>query len=253
MPQPKNPNVIDGLASIRAARRAGETGHGRKLKTRPSQTRLSDADKPREGAHATVASRIGSTAVPPRHDLLCYECGYAFVIRGRIHKPLCPKCRCSLSMEDLCIRGEWSGNVKTIGSVEVTPDGRITEGSIVARDLVLEGDARGGRLSVGRCLELGARARYSPRRTTFRDMRIRPGARITLRHKVACRNLDIEGRLKASVTCEGMVRIKAGGVLEGALQAPHLEVEEGGGLRADIAVRPQDPPQSGRKEKNHGR
>lgn len=242
MPHPKNPNVIDGLASIRAARRAGETGHGRKLKTRPSQTRLPDADTPPEGSQRTIASRIGSTAVPPRHDLLCYECGYAFVVRGRIQKPICPKCHCSLAMDDLCIRGEWAGDVKTIGSVEITTDGRITEGSIVARDLVLEGDARGGRLRVGRRLELGARARYSPRQTTFRDMRIRPGARITLRHKVSCRNLDIEGRLKASVTCEGMVRIKAGGVLEGALHAPHLEVEEGGGLRATIKVQPHDPP-----------
>jgi len=48
--------------------------------------------------------------------------------------------------------------------------------------------------------------------------------------------VEISGRFTAALTVEGHLVIHAGGVLEGSLRTPHLRVEEGGGLLADVQV-----------------
>jgi cytoskeletal protein CcmA (bactofilin family) len=231
--------MIDGLTSVRAARHAGESGRRRRFKARPSQTRLPEKKQPPPPDGKRPAARIGHTAVPQRNELLCYECGYAFVITGRIHNVICPKCHRKLLMEDLSIDSEWARDVKTIGNVAILKGGRLTGGSIVARDVILEGDARQATLQVGRRLELGAGARFDQARATFNELRVRAGARIVLRRAVDCGNIEVEGDLKADARCSGLVRVHAGGCLRGSLRAARLAVADGGGLMARLDVQPQ--------------
>jgi len=262
MPGPKEPNVIDGFSSIRAVRRADESGHSRRFKTRPSQDRVPGPDREpgQKKKDAAPASRIGHTVVPKKHELLCYECGYAFVIQGVIHYPICPKCHRTLIKDDLSIDNEWTGDVKTIGNVEIKSTGVITSGSITARDILIEGNAEQCVLHVGRRLELGHGARFDPAKTEFKDARIRPDARIKILHKFFCRNLTVEGELTATVFASGSVSVKSGGALLGSLNTARLTVEDGGGLKArlrvetgagDTTTKPEQE-STHKREKQHG-
>lgn len=240
MPGSKEPNVIDGFSSVRAVRHAGEAGHARQFKTRPSKDRI-PGTKEQSGQQNKAeppASRIGHTVVPQKHELLCYECGYAFVVQGVIHYPICPKCHRKLIKDDLSIDAEWTGNVRTIGNVEIKSTGIVKSGSITARDIIIEGNAERCALHAGRRLELGHGARFNIEKAEFKDVLVRPGARIAIPPKLFCRNLYVEGELKAAVTASGTVSVKSGGLLRGRVNTAHLTVEDGGGLKARLRVEP---------------
>ena len=97
-------------------------------------------------------------------------------------------------------------------------------------------DDEDSRMLVPSSLELGPGARFNLKNARFKDIRIRPEARISIRRKLVCRNLYVEGELRATVQSEGMVRVRCGGFLKGSVATEHLAVESGGGLKARLKV-----------------
>jgi cytoskeletal protein CcmA (bactofilin family) len=245
VPSSSKPTVIDGLSSVRAASRS--TKRKQQFQTRPSRSTLPAAEKPpvKRKPGAPAASRIGRTAMPERRELLCYECGYAFTVQGKIHHPICPKCHRTLRVDNVTLNDAWEGTIKTIGNVEIREGCVITSGSITARDVILAGNAEQADLQVNHCLELCAHARFDQSRTTARDVLIRAGARIRMTRKLACRNVEIAGELRAQLAVEGLLRIRPGGVLRGKATSRHLVVDDGGGLIAEVDIQGD-----GRKEGN---
>jgi cytoskeletal protein CcmA (bactofilin family) len=228
-----SPILFDGYTSVRALRRAGvPSGEAR---TQPSRTRPPGPGARRKpDPDALKDARIGHTAVPLRHEIVCYQCGYAFVLQGRIEKPLCPKCREFLDATDRVIEAEWSQNVKTVGTVDIRAHAVVRGAEIVGRDIILAGDAREGALHAFRCLELRPGADFDFGHVAARDLRVRAGASLVLTQVVSCRNLELEGEVRAAVSATDCVTIRAGGMLVGEVRCPHLVVEEGGGLKADV-------------------
>ena len=47
------------------------------------------------------------------------------------------------------------------------------------------------------------------------------------------------GALRAKLESTGVITVKPGGLLEGQIQAQHLIVEEGGGLKAQLRIGPK--------------
>ena len=70
----------------------------------------------------------------------------------------------------------------------------------------------------------------------MKDLCIRKGGEFEISSTISCRDLDLEGKLKARIFADGMVRIKCGGILDGELHTPHLVVEDGGGLAAKVVI-----------------
>jgi cytoskeletal protein CcmA (bactofilin family) len=227
------PIVIDGFATVKAVRHANRPPQ--KPRTQ-SGARRPPGPRPKSAApeEAIRAAHIGHTAVPLRFEIVCYRCGYAFVLHGRLYKPLCPRCREFLNAEDLKIEGEWRTDVQTIGTIEIAAGGVVRGAELQATDIVLAGDAREGKLRAFRRLELCAGAAFSRDRLETRDLCVQAGGAFTFQSSLLCRNVDVEGRLTGSVSASGRVRIRAGGLLTGAVRTPHLVVEEGGGLKAEV-------------------
>ncbi|MEM7396773.1 MAG: polymer-forming cytoskeletal protein, partial [Verrucomicrobiota bacterium] len=53
---------------------------------------------------------------------------------------------------------------------------------------------------------------------------------------IVFRDLDVEGEVFGRIEVSGLVTIRPGGIVEGALKTSHLEVEEGGGLYARCKI-----------------
>lgn len=231
--------VIDGFTSVQAVRRAGRRSKG--SRTRPSRSKLPAVEakpekKEKKKIRSKPATRIGHTVIPAKHEIVCYECGYTFTLQGRIHKPLCPKCHEFLDMTDHTIDSEWTKTIKTIGTVELKAEGVLKGAELIARDVILAGDAKDGAIRACRRLELCPGARFDIANVRMRDLVIRSGGKFTLRRKIVCRDLEIEGNFNARVYTEGIVTVKTGGFLLGEVHGPHLIVEEGGGLKAKVVV-----------------
>jgi len=231
----KDPLVIDGFASVQAVRRAGK--NRKKPHYGQSRTTLPAADKKaRTGTKAGPRAKIGHTVVPDIFEIVCYECGYTFNLRGRIQKTYCPKCRKTLVADEQIIESDWSGRVKTIGTVQVRNGGSLTKAHVVVGSLILDGRIEESTTKIGRRLELGSNASGDIAKIDTRDILIRADAKLSYRAKLRCENLIVEGDFRGTVEVSGLVTVMSGAFLQGRVKAARLLLHEGGGLKATVKI-----------------
>ncbi|MDA0990807.1 MAG: polymer-forming cytoskeletal protein [Verrucomicrobia bacterium] len=227
----KDPQIIDGFSSVQAVKRSGK-GHA--PKTRPSATRLPDQQPKAKARSTTGEARIGQTAVPVTHELVCYKCDYAFRVRGRIHYTFCPKCKQELDMSDHTIAGVWDLDVKTMGNIIVEKGVTLRGVTLIAQNISVAGDVREATIQVTRRLELLPSGKLDLKSVQMRDFSIGPKAVFSTRRKIECRQLDIAGTLSAIVRAEALVTIRATGSFKGELYSPTLNVEDGAQISAAL-------------------
>ena len=186
---------------------------------------------------------IGHTVMPTKHRITCYECECVFTVAGRVGDTGCPKCHTTLKALDRKIEGVSADDIKTIGVVRVLADGVIESGEVWAQDIDLEGRIEGGRVVVGGRLTVHANAKVDPTQLEgLRDLTVLEGACIRTRKKLTLRDVDIKGEVHARIKSDGLVRVRAGGLLKGGVEGEHLQVDEGGGLIGSAkVVGPEDP------------
>ncbi len=230
----KDPLVIDGFASVQAVRRSGtnkqDPSYGK------SKTTLPAARKEASPAAAGVRGRIGHTVMPETFEIVCYECGYTFTLRGQIQKTYCPKCRKTLVADEQIIETNWSGRVKTIGTVQVRNGGSLTDAHVVVGNLVLDGNIENCTVKIGRRLELGSHASGDIAKIEARDILIPAETKLSYRAKLRCENLIVEGNFRGTIEAGGLVSVKPGAFLQGRVTAPRLRLQEGGGLKATVKI-----------------
>jgi cytoskeletal protein CcmA (bactofilin family) len=240
MPKSDKPGMIDGFMSVQAVRHQD----GRKPDGKPpddkSPPNAKEEPQSRSAQLAEKAS-IGRTALPSRHELVCYSCGYAFVVTGKLSKVFCSKCREELETGDHTIEGEWKKNIRTVGRVHVKSGAVVRDATIIATDIIVGGDCAQATLKPTRRVELDTGALLPPGLLDEHCVLVRAGARLSLDTPLRCSDLDIHGELQASAAPTGMVTIHAGGMFRGDLKAAHLTVHDGGGLSAKLHIQPEEP------------
>jgi cytoskeletal protein CcmA (bactofilin family) len=179
--------------------------------------------------------------MPTRHEIVCYECGYAFTATGRLDKVFCAKCRTQLVTGSVQIEGNWSEDVKTVGRVEIQPRAVVTKATVTGTDIYIAGDVTDAILKPTRRLELADGAKLSINALRGQQLQICEGAELRYDAPLHCADIEIAGTLRADLYPSGTVTIKPGGCLAGSLHTAHLVVEEGGGLLADIRVTKPTP------------
>ena len=235
MPKHRKVNTLDSYATIRAVARAKPASALPKAPPPDNgQSNVAPADLQKPGV------RVASTAVPVKHLIECYECGYKFQTHGRVTSTHCPKCRVLLDLSDHTIDTEWVETIKTAGAIRLTPTGVLKNGDLIGADVIVEGIIEGGRVRALRTLELAAGAIFSEKSISAPDLRIGPGAEFKFKQTAKYRNVEVCGSLNTSLEVTGLVTVKAGGLLEGEVHAEHLVVEDGGGLKADLKIAPRD-------------
>lgn len=226
----KRTQVLGGFDTLKAAQRAAEEADPAVAKPEGAKPGAKDSKK--------IASRINHTAMPTKHEIMCYECNYEFQITGRSPTTHCPKCRKMLEIKDYTIDGDWSETIKTAGKIHITADGVLKVGELMATDIILDGSVEDGKLRAYRWLELGAGATMPSKGVKCTNLRVGEGASIKLPRKAKYRDVEILGALKGKFSVSGTLTITSTGSLEGSVAGEHLVVEEGGGLLADVTIQP---------------
>jgi cytoskeletal protein CcmA (bactofilin family) len=230
--RPQKPAVIDGLTSVRAARRARSSAGD----AEPQKTDGPSPDTPPQ--ESAEAAHFRQTAKPKRFDICCYHCGYEFPLHGRLRSTPCPKCREELSAEEVVIDAERNRDIRTIGTIELAGNGKLTDCTVVANHFVLAGNAKAARRIECNTLTIMHGARYEIRNISARDIEIHEDAHVRFSRRVECRDIEIRGQLKGKVAAKRDVRIAAGALFTGKLEAHSLTIEEGGSLSAELDLRP---------------
>lgn len=242
MPRPEHNGMIDGYTSVQAIRRLD----GKPLRVRPPQEGSAPVDGGGEPPPETGPKQasFGHTALPTRHELICYSCSYAFVVTGRLDKVLCPKCKTWLETGDKHIDGAWSGTLKTVGRVYINSGAVVTSSSIVATDIRVSGTCRNSRLEPTRHLELDTGAQVELDKLGGQRIVIIEGAALVLDETLRCRSLEVRGELQAEARPAELAILHPASFFRGTLHTPRLVVHEGAGLKAflHIARREQAAP-----------
>lgn len=236
----KADDIVDGFTTLQAAQRATAKGvRAAKTALPPGKEATRDAEK-QSSSQAIDKARIGHTAQPTRHEITCYECGFAFLLTGQLKSTYCPKCRSILDATEQTIDGQWSGILKSIGIIRIAHNGVVKDGRIVVNDLILEGRIEGGRVEVSGKLELCQGGWFVPESVVAGNIVIRSGASLVLDKDMKLKNLQIMGEVKGRIRATGIVEVRTGGYFHGDLVGHRLIVEDGGALNATVAVTPQD-------------
>ena len=223
---------MDGLALVRAVRHAREEGY--KAPPPVAESSAPTTAKP----VGKPAARIGRTALPTKHEIFCYACGYTFQSVGKVQTLYCAKCRTILEQKDFVVEGESVADFTTTGSIRLGPGAVLKGGALTARDVVVAGRMEGGSIKAFRRLEVEPGATLMQERVVATDLRIAPGASLKLKGRVLFRNVEVAGELNVNLACSGLLTVRSSGHFRGRLQGAHLLVEEGGGLNGDFRVEP---------------
>lgn len=241
----KADEVVDGFTTLRAAQRAAEKGvHPHKT----SQLEPVEVPKPPPGRESSAGTdgdagkiRVGHTAKPTRHDIVCYECGFSFFLTGQLKSTYCPKCRSILDAAELTIKGEWCGTLKTIGLVTIASDGVVTEGARISANCVkLEGRIAGGKVGIFGRLYLCPGGVFVPEAVTLSELVVVSGASLKLAGELCLKGIEIAGEVHGMLRITGQAVVRSGGVMSGSLVGHHLVVEDGASMNATLAVTPTD-------------
>jgi len=234
----KTQGMIDGFMSVQAVRHKSERGSDRKPAENKAPSAPAEESRHRSALTEKKKVSIGHTALPTRHELVCYSCRYKFVVNGRLDKVFCPKCREQLETGDHSIEGDWKKDILTVGTVHIKSGAKVLGATIIATDIVIGGDCSEANLNPTRHIELETGAVVSPGVLNGHKVIIRAGAQLSPDAVLRCSDLEIYGEIQVKALPTGMVTIFAGGFFRGELEAAHLIVHEGGGLSANLRINP---------------
>lgn len=232
MPKRNKAGMIDGFSSVQAVRRA---------KQPESPPPLPTAQPPPSTHEKSHEKRIDHTAMPTRHEVVCYSCAYAFTITGNQSKVFCPKCRAQLETGDFVIDEEWTDDIRTMGVVQISSAGCVRGATIIATDIIIGGDATEATLEPTRAIILDTGAKLDLSQCDSRALVIREGARVVLDAILACDQLTIRGELTARVKVSGKAEILPAGFFRGELSGSQFTIHDGGGAKARVSISPQQP------------
>lgn len=233
----KKTKVVDGYTAIRAAQEAARHGRGDPLRSE------SETPKPQGPGDAKAGTRIGRSVMPTKREVICPECGTTSSVVGKVDLWVCTQCRHRMKLQDLKIQpGDWQEEIEVGGTVTVLPGAKLKGGKITANDIVLQGDMEGVELRACHKLTIHKDAKPDWVRLKMMDLELGPGVNLTPGKPIEGRHLHVHGTFAGNAVLRGTLYIYADGDFSGQLRAAGLQVEEGGGFRAQLDVKPENAP-----------
>lgn len=228
--------MIDGYMAVQSVRRNSDRQQDR---PRPS-TVAPDQELPDTTSTSVPEKSLpfGHTAMPTRHNIHCYACGYQFVHSGRLDRVLCPKCREQLHTGDKTICGSYSGTVQTVGTVIIHSGASVTDSCITASVIRIAGECLKTKLNPGIRVELETGAAVDNAKLERVDVLIASGQQISLETELQCKSLTLNGHLRAQVHAREHVALGEASRFQGRIQSPSITIVDGAALRAELEIKP---------------
>ncbi|HEY8240490.1 MAG TPA: hypothetical protein VIH35_03545 [Kiritimatiellia bacterium] len=216
--------------AVRMARQAKQAPPPHREAARPP------AAQPPEKKKSDAHLKIRQTALPTKREMVCYSCGAEFTTTGRTPVLVCNKCKTVLNQADYTVTAPLTDAIKTVGTVTIPAGVVLTRGTIIARDVILEGSLEGAEVRATNRLQIHAGAGFDEANVKARDLAVGVGFELKLEASASYRHVELAGALHARIEASGVVHIHATGSYVGRLVAPHLVVDEGGGLQGEIRI-----------------
>jgi len=192
----------------------------------------------RPDADTQVPSFVGRKQ-EPSHPVHCLKCGRTHQVSPKAQSTICPGCYAPIELIEVCITAHSSRTVDTRGHLKIGPKGSLANPWIICGSARIEGPFQGHLRCEGE-LRLAMQKPCSGR-ITAGSLLVEKKTETTCSQPLETDSLVVQGTLRASVRCNGLVQVLKGGRLEGHLTAPALIVEKGGIRIGDCHIQPPAP------------
>lgn len=188
-------------------------------------------------------ARIGRSVMPTKREIICPECNAVSTVVGKVDLWVCTNCHHRMKLQDLKIEaGDWENEIEVGGTVTVMPGAKLKGGRITANDIVLQGEMAGVEMRACHKLTIHKEAKPDWVRLKMLDMELGAGVNLTPGKPIEARHLHLHGKFVGTAVLKGTLYIYADGDFSGQLRSAGLQVEEGGGFRALLDVKPENAP-----------
>lgn len=189
----------------------------------------------RPGGDTQVPSFVAGKQSPGK-PVHCLKCGRTHQVSPKAQSTICPGCYAPIELIEVCISAPSSRTVDTRGHLRIGSKGSLSNPWIICGSARIEGPFQGHLRCEGE-LRLAMR-KPCPGRITAGSVLVEKKSDTTCSQPLEADSLVVQGLLRATVRCHGLVQILKGGCLEGHLTAPALVVEKGGIRIGDCHIHP---------------
>lgn len=189
-------------------------------------------------------TRIGRSVMPTKREIICPECGFRTEIAGKLSLVVCQQCRHRVKVEDKTVKGAFSDEIETGGIITIEEDAVLEPGAkLTGNDVMLRGKMKGGEIRACRRLILSERAEPDWKKIRFLDLQVEAGVELASETPIEGRHVEVLGLVRGELKLEGTLTIRPGGDVHGSLRAAGLELDDGGGITAQVDVNPDYAPE----------
>lgn len=175
---------------------------------------------------------------PHSLSVRCFDCGTEQDVTAAAQSATCRQCGAYIDLQNYKISGSFSRDIKTAGSLLVLARADLASAKVICGSATIYGKVRASLYCAGDVL-----VRYDGRiygEVEGRHLHIEKGSSVDFMRPLRVTSADIEGRVDATIVCEGPLIIRRTGHLAGKVVAKGFTVEKGGRFDGDLEIMPRE-------------
>ncbi len=172
-------------------------------------------------------------------EITCFSCRGTHEVSSSAQSSLCPHCGSYIDIRDFRIAGPFARSVQTQGLLHLSPGADVASHRILCGSARLEGRFRGRIVCTGEASVL-VDGHYEGEIDAGKLI-IHKKANVEFHSPVYARTVEVNGKTRATVVCDGQVVINKKGVLEGTIYARSILVEKGGIFSGSLIIGAEPP------------
>jgi cytoskeletal protein CcmA (bactofilin family) len=166
----------------------------------------------------------------------CLKCGRTHQVSQKAQSTICPGCYAPIELIEVNITGPSSRAVDTRGLLKIGPKGSLSNPWIVCGSARIEG-AFNGHLRCEGEVRLNLQKPCTGR-ISAESILVEKKSSIDCSQPLEADRITIQGTLRASIQCKGIIQILSGGSLEGPVTSRAMVVEKGGIHIGECRIQP---------------
>jgi cytoskeletal protein CcmA (bactofilin family) len=179
-------------------------------------------------------------------EITCFSCRGQQEVPIDAQSSLCPQCGSYIDIRDFRIAGPFARSIQTQGLLHLSPKADVASHRILCGRARIEGRFRGRILCTGEAV-VQLDGHYEGEIEAAK-LEVHKKANVEFHKPVYAQRVEVCGRARATVVCEGQVVIQKKGVLEGTIYARSILVEKGGIFSGSLVIGQPVPAELVRKE-----
>jgi cytoskeletal protein CcmA (bactofilin family) len=173
---------------------------------------------------------------PRERSVRCYRCYHIQAVPQTAQSTQCQRCSVYINLSNFEIKVRRNQTLRTRGNIEVERSGSLVLCEVACHNLTVRGiiDAK---------LDCSGQVLFRHSGSVqgalhCESIRIAKRCEVTFADQVMTESAEIAGTFTGSMTCSGLVRVRAGGVITGAVQAREIQIDTGGEIRGPQTIDP---------------